>query len=610
MADEVRLLEERMEQLSTQLRALTLRVERMSAHMGLAEEETPEPRAVRTPPTPLEASEEILSWADRKSLLSRASTVCFLLVVALILRTLTDSGLIDKQVGSFIGMGYAALLIAFGWFKYGQASPLAPVFSVCGAALMATVVLETHARFASLPTMPAYAILMLTGIATAVIGYLYRVAVPVIVGTLGLCLAGAAIDYPYPFFPLLGVLLLTANLLGTFATRIHRCSWLRWILLSVTLFMLALWATRLAAVLRKGSEIPPSLALPWFLPVIAVFMVTFAATSLLGIITSGKEKISKFDLALPTINVIWTFTTAQTVISAMGGSLPTHGIVGIAAALGHLGVCVWLAGQGEYRARGAGAFALAGSALLAQALPLALGSPLFPLPILGATAVGLSLVAHRWRRGGVRAVSYLLQAYACGSLAVLLRPEVKGDLVMGGGVVAAILASIAFFHYRWCRDNGPPRDSALFSRFDKGDGSAAFLLSASLFAFFAALRAGAWYLTRGGTGEAFHAAQSVIITASAAALVLLAYFRRNREVRNIAILVTLAGAVKVFLYDLLHLHGVPLMASIFSFGMAAAVESIVLGRWQLLTSRESVEERKPEVAAEVPPAADEVRTDP
>lgn len=605
MADEVRLLEERVEQLSAQMRALTLRVERMSAQMGLAEEAAPEPRAVRVPATPLEASEEILSWAGKKSLLSRASTVCFLLVVALILRTLTDSGLIDKQVGSFIGMGYAALLIAFGWYKYAQASPLAPVFSVCGAALMATVVLETHARFASLPTMPAYGLLVLTGIATAVIGYLYRVAVPVICGTLGLCLAGAAIDYPYPFFPMLGVLLLTSNLLGTFATRIHRCSWLRWILLAVTLFMLALWASRLAALLGKGNEVPHSLALPWFLPVIAVFVITFVATSLLGILTSGRERISKFDLALPTVNVIWTFTTAQSVIAAMGGSLATHGVVGIAAALGHLGICVWLAGQSEDRARGAGAFALAGSVLLAQALPLALGNPLFTLPLLAATALGIALVAHRWRRGGVRAVSYLLQVYACGSLAVLLRPEAREGLILTGGAAAAILAAIAFFHYRWCRANGPPKDSAVFARFDKGDGSASLLLMASLFAAFVALRAGAWYLTRGGTGEAFHAAQSVIITASAAGLVLLAYFRRNREVRNVAILVTLAGAVKVFLYDLLHLHGVPLVVSIFSFGAAAAVESIVLGRWQLLSSRENAESREPEVVKEAPPATGE-----
>jgi len=48
----------------------------------------------------------------------------------------------------------------------------------------------------------------------------------------------------------------------------------------------------------------------------------------------------------------------------------------------------------------------------------------------------------------------------------------------------------------------------------------------------------------------------------------------------VAILVTVVGATKVFLYDLLGTHGLPLVFSVFSFGMAAAVESLALGKWQ------------------------------
>ena len=68
--------------------------------------------------------------------------------------------------------------------------------------------------------------------------------------------------------------------------------------------------------------------------------------------------------------------------------------------------------------------------------------------------------------------------------------------------------------------------------------------------------------------------------ASAAGIMIFAYFRRNKEVRNVAIMVTLIGAVKVFIYDLLGAHGVPLVASVFTFGLAAAIESVALGRWQ------------------------------
>ncbi|WP_298433186.1 hypothetical protein, partial [Geobacter sp.] len=340
MSDRVSSLEARVEELTAELHTLTARVDEMTAQMGMVSSPTVQARQTQPEPIPVfaaepeSASEEILSWAGEKSLLPRLSTLCFVLVLALVLRTLTDSGIVGKQLGSFIGMGYAVMLTGAACALYLRKSPLAPVFAISGPALLATIVLEVHARFASLPTMPAYGVLIAAGIATAVIGHIFRVAIPVIVGTLGLCLAGAAIDYPNPFFPMLGMLLLTANLLGTFATRLHRCSWLRWILLAVTLFMQVLWATKLGMALRGASPVPPSLAATWFLPTIALFMVTFVATSLLGILTSGQEKISRFDLTLPTINAVWVFLSAAYVVSSMGRSLAVHGAVGIAAALG------------------------------------------------------------------------------------------------------------------------------------------------------------------------------------------------------------------------------------------------------------------------------------
>jgi hypothetical protein len=79
--------------------------------------------------------------------------------------------------------------------------------------------------------------------------------------------------------------------------------------------------------------------------------------------------------------------------------------------------------------------------------------------------------------------------------------------------------------------------------------------------------------------DAFRCGQSVLINAAAIVLIVWAYLRRNKEIRNVAILVTVVGAIKVFFYDLLGAHGVPLVFSLFSFGMAAAVESVALGKW-------------------------------
>jgi len=64
------------------------------------------------------------------------------------------------------------------------------------------------------------------------------------------------------------------------------------------------------------------------------------------------------------------------------------------------------------------------------------------------------------------------------------------------------------------------------------------------------------------------------------ALFVLAGSRRSKELRSVAILVTLVGAAKVFTYDLVALEGIARVASVFSFGLLAALASVVLGRWQ------------------------------
>ncbi len=199
----------RVEELTARIQALTETVDQLSARLSQSSSATVD----STPPasdTPVEkefmdlslVTEEILDWAGKSSLLPRISTLCFLLVVALGLRTLTDNNIIETLLGSALGMGYAALLILTGWFGYARGNPLAPVFAACGAALMAIIVVETHTRFQSLPLVPAYLTLMATGVGTALISYRYNVLAPISFGTLGMCLAGAAMGLPRSSFSL------------------------------------------------------------------------------------------------------------------------------------------------------------------------------------------------------------------------------------------------------------------------------------------------------------------------------------------------------------------------------------------------------------------------
>jgi len=585
MTDKLSSLEARVEQLAAQVEALTMEVGRLSAKV-----DSYGARPAREGATPLDdelpdAAEALLSWVGRSSLLQRLSTICFLLVVALVLRTVTDNGIINLQLGSVIGMSYAAALMFMGWRRYRRANPLAPIFTVCGTVLMLAVVVETHAHFDALPSVPAYILLMLTGLGTAVISYVYRAPAPVAVGNLGMCLAGAAIDYPSPFFPYLGIVLLTANLLGYFAARAYRYSWLRWILLLVTLFMITLWGIKLGMTLLGGEEPPRILAPAWFLPLLTVFTTIYVITAFMGIIRSLPGKISRFELVLPTINVAWAFVLVQYVVFAMGGSKIMLGAIGVMAGAGHLTVAMWLAGRDPKGARGTNAFLFAGSVLLALALPLATGSILLSLPMLAAVAFWAAVMSAKWHSGSVRLTSYLLQIYATVALAVVLLGWETIPSFPAGSVSAGGIACLGLMQYRWCRSRKPPEESAFFSRIDKGDFSAVVIFLAALMSAFFLLRVIAhrllaMTLAPADLNNALHCSQSVIINLSAIVLMFFAQAYRNREVRNVAILVTVIGAVNVFLYDLIRAHGMPLVISVLSFGLATAVESVILGRWQ------------------------------
>ena len=587
-------LEKREKELENRIQMLERQLDRLSAHMS--DEGAAPAAAVPAPKPPSqidkhypaddmpELSEEVLGWASRHAVLPRLATVCFLMVIALVLRTITDSGLVSKLLGSGLGMCFATALMVIGWYKYGKGSPLAPVFAACGVVLISTIVVETHTHFQSLPLVPAYLTLMATGFGMALMSRRFSAFVPISVGVLGMCFAGAAIDYPTPFFPYLSLVLFTANVLGYFAAQLKRCSWLRWSVLVVTMIMLQLWGIRLGLMLRKGETIPPELAPAWYLPMLAVFFLTFIFLSLLGIIKANSQKISRFDFSLPTLTVIWAFTLARHVTEAWQMNVNLLGVIGLLCAAGLFGMSFWCARRGIEGAPGTNTFAFAGGTLLALALPAATGAFVLSLPVISLVAITFAIVSRVWENGGVRSTTYLMNIYTCVALAVMMRGEGANATDPINMLPAGLLAVISIYHYQWCRRWPVPESSAIFDAFDRNDRSAVLLLLGGLACGFFMIRVGIFHaihlVPTAMQRDSFRCGQSVLINTAAIVLIVLAYLRQNKEIRNVAILATVVGAIKVFLYDLLGTHGLPLVFSVFSFGVAAAVESLALGKWQ------------------------------
>jgi hypothetical protein len=528
-----------------------------------------------------DASEEILSWVGEKALLPRIATLCFLLVVALALRTVTDGGLLNNQVGAVLGMVYACALMGVGDHSYRRESPLAPVFTVCGTLLLCSVVVETHAHFEALPSAPSYLILGLAGGGAAAIGFLHRIALPVFVGTLAMSLSALAIDYPHPNFASLSLILLGANLLGAFATRLERCSWLRWIILLLTLLVLQVWGLKLGIFLHRQASAPVPADMVGYLPLLVVFSMIYLGSAFLGILKCAQGRVARFDVALPAIIVTWIFMMTRNVFNAGMGSETALGWTGVAVALFLGGIAVLLGARFPVGAPGTNAFTLASVILFALAVPLAIGE-LPALPLLSAGALGIFWLAGRWQSGGVRVTSYLLQLYACGTLGLELRKLGAPALSWIGIGAAVVVVFCGVWHYRCARIHLPPERSSFFSRIDPDDCSAILLLLASLAGGFFTLRVLIFIaldtLAIADPG-AFICYQSVLVNLSAIGLMLAAFLRQSKELRSVAILLILIGGGKVLFGDMISTRGLPLVVSVFSFGLAAASQSLLLGRW-------------------------------
>ncbi len=585
----------RIEQLEAEVRKLNQRLNEFEQHKSV----TIQP--AKTQAAQPASKEEILPneamlLSGSSSLLMHISLISFLLVIALGLRALADNGIIDLQIGTLLGMAYATALIIAGYFSYRRRSTIAPILTTTGGLLMCSVLVETYIRFSSLPVEAVYIMLAITGICMAVISYLHHTSLPIIVGTFGTCIAAVAIDYPNPFFPYLGLVLWLSNILGYFATRVKRCSWLRWFLLFTTHFMLQIWGLKLSGFFTSGAA-AEHLAPGWFIPIITLIGATFMLISLFGIIRSGEEKISKFDFSLPALNAGWCYVAG---IYALKN--PTlFGAPAAAAAIIHFGLAFWLADRKTTNAAGTNTFTAGGIILACLSLPALTSSMLIPLPVLSTLAFVTCYYAHKWASGGMRMTSYLLQGYVSLILAIeLAGGEIDSPILTL--LLTAICATFAILHYRFARRHQPPAVSQAFTRFDKKDQAALLPLFAGLTnAFFTATAITYFILTqvyRGDLPTALTGAQSILINGGSILLIFFAASRHNKELRNTAILIMLLGGCKVFIMDMLQIKGSWLVFGIFSFGIAAAIESLVLARWKTEPQEQAEPAQAPEKVPE------------
>jgi len=532
---------------------------------------------------PLLEQESMLTRAAPGTLLPRLAAVCFVLVVALILRTITDNQVVSVQGGSLLGLTYALALIGFGWWLHERKSRLAPVFPACGMLLLFSIVLETHARFESLPTFWAYTTLLVAGLVAVGLSLRYRATLLLCLGTLGTAGIGMAIDFPYPLYPFLGLLLLAANIASFVAHRRQMCVFLRYLTLVFTAVFWLLWTFKLNVPPVCDAPTAVLLNLSWFFPILFIFWTVY----LFMVVRNTMDlemQLGFYEGILPTISAVGVFVAGWIVVGIWYRNGGWFGITTFILGALHYLLGWWFAKRDREGARGSNAFIFAGVGLLTLSLAVGVDNIVWVLPLWSGLAFILAILASRWHSGGIRVTSYLLQVVTCTYGVLSASFTVQSTMPSISGLAAATVSVICLLQYNWSRRHAPDAvHSAYFSWLDKKDISAVFLLVAGLISGYYCAQMGLFMiLSRTITDFAavLQSGQSVFINLGAVLLMLIGLRNRNIEIATVAGIVVLIGAVKVFIVDLFGISGVSLVVSVFSFGIVAAVASVVMGKWQ------------------------------
>lgn len=574
--------ENRLDKLTAQVQLLTTRMDELSRRVDALSTH------VRAGPTPWpDGDRHPIGVASPTGFnpavfLSNLAIVCFLLVIALVLRTIVDNGIIQQHLGSLIGIGYAGLLMALGYYRYATTRRRAPVYVICGAVLLFSILFETHARFAVFSAEFAYAMLGFTMIAMTALGMRLGAYTPICVGILGASAVGILLQFPNSTFLYLAALLFLGCAAAFVVSQAPSCRWLPWSEFGLLLFFWLTWSIKLRQSLLVDSAVPPHLAQAWFLPTVAVFAVAYVLMALWGPFNS-EWKMGWFETALPSLNAAWAYAAARSITLPVykdGFSLGLWGVAG-AALLLVLAAIIDLRGVKSVRA--SSAFVAAGLLLLAAALPAMLESTLAVLLTWSTVTLIVGVAATYRRNRPTRLLTFIFQIYivlvAVGSGALMTTQSQHYSRIAAALALAGMGLLHLFMRPNWVRHPATGRWQLLDAteRFD-----VVLLVAATLYSLMAARLLLFVVLAALGleSGHVFQCGQSILINVFALLLMGIGIAFTSFELLVLAAVLAAAGAGKVFGYDMFFTSGMPLVLSVLSFAVAAAVGSAVWTWWQ------------------------------
>lgn len=519
-------------------------------------------------------------WLAGGAVLQKIATISFMLVFALLLRTVTDYGYINLGAGTILGIGYVTVLVGCGFWLYRQNRPLAPVFAGGGFLLLFAIVVEGLNRFATLSSAAAYLVLLVALATGSFLALRFTAPRLLAVTVVGVVVAGLAGNFPHLVFPAAAGLLLAANLVAVIGDRHGVAPGLKWWVTLFTLLFWALWVFKVYMAWRHGQPLEPFYP-GWYLPLLLLFGGFYLAEGAIKYFRPGNS--SAYEAVLPSLNMILLFVAGRVLVVQVWEAGVIFGLLAVGLATAHL-VAGWRLSLRDNGGCGAtGGAMVAGALMLALGLPQLLGGMAWALPGLAMVAYGLTRLSGRCDSAVIRVVSYLYQFFGLlMGVAGGVFTAVKESQLPASLASALAIGLFALAQYRWCRRH-PPGGDSLYFRLDEGDHSAVLLLLCGLggLYFFGAVLLENFASTMlADPANTVRCGRSLLINFGALVMLLLGSRRRLPELLWVAAALAVVGCIKVFLGDLFKGSGLPLVLSVLSFGVVAATGSVIMGKWQ------------------------------
>lgn len=581
MAHDNSSIEARFAQLSSQVHRLEERLDELTAQIRVLQPEPSPQPAAHEPVSAAALPEFPANELSVPALFTGLAALCFIAVVALVLRTLTDNNVINQQAGTALGLVYCVFLLGQGHRRHVRQRPLAPLFTLSGAVLFFSIIIETHSRFHVLPALWAYLLLGALLGAAAFLGVRSNAWLMVYAGVLGACLTGLALDFPAPVFPLLGLLLLCGIAAACLSVSIRWCSGLRWILLALTLFFWLLWTVAGRFTLSRGLAPPVELGIPWVFPELAAFLLLLLTVTAAAVVR--RDAAGFFEMIIPAIGAATVAAVAHLIVIPGSSAPGWYSAFGTSLAALPFAIAVTLVEKNGNGARIA-------SGLIAAALVLLVFLPgcvpnLLPVFLCWALASAVLTIPPRLARNrSVMVLSHVFQGFVCLAACVFGILATNAAFPVDQAILAAVLGGLCLAQYARTRE---PLPGSHVPSFDAAALTAVVPLGAGLLYVFAI---GRMLLFSAFTHfqwseDAFQAAQSILISVAALSTAVLGLLWMHKQLLAVSIGIALMCAAKVFAYDLARLHGVPVVLSMLSFGVSLALGPSLWRRWQRLTSQ-------------------------